>query len=589
MKSIKLFFKTCCKEAIESLYNINIDSLEIQTTRDEFVGHYTLVVFPLIKLLKKNPTILTEEIGKHLIEKHHEFKSYNSVKGFLNVEIDTSVFYDFIKTNYFSKSFGISEKNNQKIMVEYSSPNTNKPLHLGHIRNNLLGFSISRILDASGYEVLKTQIINDRGIHICKSMIAWMLYGNNETPESTGMKGDHFVGKYYVKFDQEYQKQINELVEQGQTKDEAKKNAPILLKAQELLVKWEQNESETRKVWKMMNDWVYSGFNESYKRLGVEFDFIQYESDTYILGKDKVLEGLEKGIFYKKEDNSVWCNLEEDGLDEKLLLRKDGTSVYMTQDIGTAIERIEKYNTDELIYTVGNEQDYHFQVLFLILKKLGYNQNDNLKHLSYGMVDLPEGKMKSREGTVVDADDLMEEMHQTAKTISLELGKLESFNEEEKEELYEQIGIGGLKYFLLKVDPKKRILFNPKESIDFNGNTASFIQYAHARINSLLAKSEETNFDFELGSFNDSEEKILLHLDLFSEIIEKSAKELNPALIANYTFELVKLYNSFYQNCSVLKEENQEIRKQRLALSQLTKTTIKNALYLLGIDAPNRM
>jgi arginyl-tRNA synthetase len=589
MQTLKQFVKECCIKSIETLYQKSFSNLEISTTRTEFTGHYTLVIFPLVKELKKNPETLANEIGIYLKENHTDIQSFNVVKGFLNIELSSTLLSNYLLHNYSKPDFGKLDKNSKKIMVEYSSPNTNKPLHLGHIRNNLLGFSISSILDFAGYEVLKTQIINDRGIHICKSMLAWIKFGNGETPTSNSTKGDHLVGKYYVAFDQEYQKQIADLVEQGLPKEQAKKEAPILIEAQELLLKWEQNNVEVRKTWEMMNSWVYEGFAKSYTRLGVSFDFVQYESDTYVLGKNLVYEGLEKKVFYKKEDGSVWCDLTSDGLDEKLLLRSDGTSVYMTQDLGTAVERMQKYTINELIYTVGNEQDYHFQVLFLILKKLGYNSGNQLKHLSYAMVDLPEGKMKSREGTVVDADDLMEEMFQTAKSISLELGKLDGFTEEQQNQLFEQIGMGSLKYFLLKVDPKKRILFNPKESIDFNGNTGSFIQYAHARINSLLKKANTSNLEFSENQWNDAEQKIIIHLDGFQEVIEKSAKELNPSLIANYVFELVKLYNSFYQNTQIIKEENISLQHQRLALSNLVKNTIKNSLSLLGVESPNQM
>jgi len=474
-------------------------------------------------------------------------------------------------------------------MVEYSSPNTNKPLHLGHIRNNLLGYSVSEILKEDGYNVIKTQVINDRGIHICKSMLAWKNSGTNETPESTGLKGDKLVGNYYVAFDKEYKQQIAELIAEGKDEETAKKQAPIILDAQKMLLDWEKDDEEVRKLWNEMNSWVYAGFDATYKRLGVNFDQVQHESETYLLGKDLIQEGLLKGILYKKEDGSVWCNLSEEGLDDKLLLRGDGTSVYMTQDLGTAVQRFQENNIQKLIYTVGNEQDYHFDVLFKILKKLGYNWAENLYHLSYGMVELPEGKMKSREGTVVDADDLMQEMYITAKEKAQELGKLETLSNEDKEKSYETVGLGALKYFMLKVDPKKKMLFNPAESIDFAGNTGPFIQYTYARIQSLLSKANYASASTSDYELNPSEKELVMNLSNFKEIISRAAELLSPALIANYIYEVVKSYNSFYQNNPILNQEDENVKNFRLELSELTGKTIKKGLELLGIGTVNRM
>ena len=577
-------------EAIENLYQVKIEQIEIQFTRKEFEGDYTLVVFPLIKLLKKKPEEIGQEIGDYLVSKEC-IAAYNVVKGFLNISLkDQDILKNFIE-NVQNKSFGLTkaEQDSKTVMVEYSSPNTNKPLHLGHVRNNLLGYSVAEIVAASGANVVKTQIINDRGIHICKSMIAWEKFGNGETPESAHIKGDHLVGKYYVEFDKHYREEIKQLVAEGVEEAEAKKQAPIFLEAQEMLRKWEANDPEVRALWEKMNAWVYDGFAKTYKRLGVDFDEYLYESNTYILGKDIIEDGLAKGVFYKKEDNSVWIDLTEDGLDEKLVLRSDGTSVYITQDLGTAVERFKNRKLDELIYVVGNEQDYHFKVLFLILKKLGFTWAETLEHLSYGMVDLPEGKMKSREGTVVDADDLMQEIYSTAKEISEELGKLDGYSEEEKEKLYEIIAMGALKYYILKVDPKKRILFDPKESVDFNGNTGPFIQYTFARIQSLLRKETPKEVTLESVELSLIEKEIIRMLNDFEDTIAKAAKELSPALIANYTFELVKLYNSFYQNTPILKTDNELEKHFRLNLSQWVANTIESALRLLGIGVPERM
>lgn len=578
-------------QTIKELYHYNLENLEIQVTRKEFEGQYTLVTFPLIKELRKKPEDIGNEIGNALIAQN-KISKFNVVKGFLNLSFSDSFWLENINANSQNKEFGFIQNctNKKSVMVEYASPNTNKPIHLGHIRNNLLGYSIATIFKAAGHKVQKIQIINDRGIHICKSMLAWQKFGKGETPESSGIKGDHLVGKYYVEFDKHYREEIRFLMEkEQQSEEEAKKNAPLFIEAQEMLRDWEAGKPEIRQLWEMMNSWVYAGFEQTYKRLGVDFDHYQYESDTYILGKDLIQKGLDSGVFYKKEDGSVWIDLTNEGLDEKLVLRSDGTSVYMTQDLGTAVERFQTFNIDKLIYVVGNEQDYHFKVLFLILKKLGYEWADQLEHLSYGMVNLPEGKMKSREGTVVDADILMEDMFQTAKEISAELGKLDDYTEEEKNQLYETIGQGALKYFILKVDPKKGILFNPKESVDFNGNTGPFIQYTYARIQSILRKEQAGNFDEKSIILNDAEIEIIRHLYNFEENIQKAVEDLSPAIIANYVYDLVKLFNSFYQNHSVLKAETEDLKNFRLALTQWTSNVIFSSLQLLGIDSPSKM
>ncbi|MEZ4802198.1 MAG: arginine--tRNA ligase [Gelidibacter sp.] len=583
------------KEAVKSTFNVKVDSMEFQATRKEFAGDITLVVFPLLKLIKGNPVTIGEQIGNYLLETIEDVKGYNVVKGFLNIEISDSYYLDQFNRIKENENFGFvkPKPENKAVMVEYSSPNTNKPLHLGHIRNNLLGYSVSKILEASGKKVYKTQIINDRGIHICKSMLAWQRFGQGETPESTGLKGDKLVGNYYVKFDQEYKKEINALMAEGKTEDEAKKQAPIILDAQEMLQKWEAGDLVTVALWEKMNGWVYEGFAETYKNLGVDFDKLYYESQTYLLGKEFVTEGLRTGVFYKKEDGSVWCDLTPDGLDEKIVLRSDGTAVYMTQDIGTAIQRAKDFpDVGGMVYTVGNEQEYHFKVLFLIIQKLGFDWAKNLYHLSYGMVDLPSGKMKSREGTVVDADDLIEEMAKTAGQISEELGKLEGYSESEKQELYKIIGLGALKYYILKVDPRKRILFDPEESIDFQGNTGPFIQYTYARIQSILRKAESDHHDKSSKndvSFHEKEKELLKQILLFPEIIQNAADNYSPALIANYTYDLVKEFNSFYQNVSILGADRVEEKIFRVELSKTVATIIKNALELLGIDVPERM
>ncbi|UOE41458.1 arginine--tRNA ligase [Chryseobacterium suipulveris] len=562
-------------------------TLEVQQNKTEYEGDFTIVTFPLVKILKKSPDQIATDLGNALSTRTDFVQSYHVVKGFLNFKVKNEFFLD--NFNSIKENFDKVEDKNKMVMVEYSSPNTNKPLHLGHIRNNLLGYSVSQILKADGYEVIKTQIINDRGIHICKSMLAWEKFGNGATPQSTQTKGDKLVGNYYVEFDKNYKAQIKELTEKGQSEDEAKKNAPIIQEAQKMLIDWEKGDEKVRSLWNEMNSWVYDGFNETYQRLGVDFDQVQYESNTYILGKDLIQEGLNKGVLYRKDDGSVWCDLTDEGLDHKLLLRSDGTSVYMTQDLGTAVQRFKENNIQKLIYTVGNEQDYHFDVLFKILKKLGYNWAENLYHLSYGMVELPEGKMKSREGTVVDADDLMQEMYETAKEKAEELGKLENLSPEEKEKSYETVGIGALKYFMLKVDPKKKMLFNPKESIDFNGNTGPFIQYTYARIQSLLNKAnyhEQKVSDYEM---NESEKELVANLSNFKEVIAKAAETLSPALVANYVYDLVKSYNSFYQNNPILNQDDDNAKQFRLQLSELTGKTIKKGLSLLGIGTVDRM
>lgn len=579
--------------SVRELYNVEIDAqqLTFQETRKEFDGQITLVVFPIVRFSKKSPEDTAKEIGEVLQREISEISSYNVIKGFLNLSLKDSFWIEVLQKEILLPDFGKYPQNGQSIMVEYSSPNTNKPLHLGHVRNNLLGFSVAEILKAYGYKVIKSNLVNDRGIHICKSMLAWQKFGKGETPESTQMKGDHFVGKYYVIFDKEYKKQIDELVTEGQSEEEAKKNAPIILEAQEMLQKWEAGDSEVVKLWETMNNWVYKGFESTYNRMGVDFDKFYYESDTYLLGKDIVDEGLKNEVFYKKEDGSVWIDLTDEGLDEKLLLRGDGTSVYMTQDLGTAQLKRDDFDIDKSIYVVGNEQDYHFKVLFAILKKLGRSWADGLYHLSYGMVDLPHGKMKSREGTVVDADDLMEEMFNTSKERTEELGKTEGLNEEDKRQLYETIGMGALKYFLLKVEPKKRLLFDPNESIDFQGHTGPFIQYTHARIKSVLRKgSEEVLEDAGVPhELVESERDLIQAMSNYPRIIESAALEYSPALIANYTYDLAKLFNKFYHEESILKAENTAVKKFRLELAEAAAKIIAGSMLLLGISVPERM
>ncbi|WP_179335890.1 arginine--tRNA ligase [Winogradskyella costae] len=581
------------KAAIKSLFKAELESVEFQATRKEFAGDVTVVVFPMLRVVKGNPVVIGEQVGQYLLDNVDLVKGFNVVKGFLNIEINDSYYIDFFLSIKGNDFYGIvNQKDDNAVMVEYSSPNTNKPLHLGHVRNVLLGYSVAEILKASGKKVYKTQIINDRGIHICKSMLAYQKFGQDEAP-TEDLKGDKLVGNYYVKFDQEYKFEISNLMAQGQSEEDAKKNAPLLLEAQQMLLKWEAGDEDVVALWKKMNQWVYDGFDVTYKNIGVDFDTYYYESNTYLLGKEFVAEGLKSGVFEQDADGSVWCDLTEDGLDRKIVLRADGTAVYMTQDIGTAIQRIKDYpDVGGMVYTVGNEQDYHFKVLFLILKKLGFDWAKNLFHLSYGMVDLPSGKMKSREGTVVDADDLIKEMADTAEEISKELGKLEEYSEDEKKELYKTIGLGALKYYILKVDPKKRILFDPKESIDFQGNTGPFIQYTYARIQSILRKANvsnnETMSTVEL-SLHDKEKQLIKQLELFPEIIQNAAVQHSPALIANYTYDLVKDFNSFYQNVSILGADSDVEKNFRVALSKTVSQTIKKAFKVLGIEVPERM
>ncbi len=584
------------KQAITTLFNAELPTVEFQPTRKDFKGDITVVVFPMLRFVKGNPELIGKQVGQYLQDHVEEVSGFNVVKGFLNIVIEDSYYLDFFNAIKNATNFGYETNiGNDAIMVEYSSPNTNKPLHLGHIRNNLLGYSVAEILKASGKKVYKTQIINDRGIHICKSMLAWQRFGEGVTPESTGLKGDKLVGNYYVAYDKAYKAEVAKMISEGVEKEVAEKEAPILLEAQEMLRKWEAGDKEVVDLWKVMNGWVYRGFDETYKNLGVDFDQLYFESDTYLLGKDVVADGLDKGVFYKKEDGSVWIDLTDDGLDEKIVLRSDGTAVYMTQDIGTAIQRVKDYpDITGMVYTVGNEQDYHFKVLFLILKKLGFSWAERLHHLSYGMVDLPSGKMKSREGTVVDADDLMVDMTQTAATISQELGKLADYSDVEKQELYKMIGLGALKYYILKVDPKKRILFNPEESVDFQGNTGPFIQYTYARIQSILRKADETGIDLSnplkvTAVLHPKEKELLKQIQLFPETIQLAAENYSPALIANYTYDLVKEFNSFYQQVSILGESSEQKKILRVQLSKKVGEIIQSAFLLLGIQVPERM
>mgnify|MGYP006167868261 FL=1 len=579
--------------AVQQLFGIAIERVEFQLTRKEFEGDITMVLFPLLKQIKGNPAEMGTKIGDYLVANAPEVVRFNVVSGFLNLVVSDNYYLSFFNQIKSNNTFGFvtPTATEKAVMVEYSSPNTNKPLHLGHVRNNLLGYSVAEIIKASGKKVYKTQIINDRGIHICKSMLAWQKFGEGQTPETTQLKGDKLVGNFYVKFDQEYKAQIHELTAKGFSEEDAKKQAPIILEAQEMLRKWEAGDAEVVALWKKMNQWVYDGFAETYTNLGVDFDSYYYESNTYLLGKEVVQFGLEKGIFEKDPDGSVWIDLTADGLDRKIVLRSDGTAVYMTQDIGTAIQRVKDFpNVGGMVYTVGNEQDYHFKVLFLILKKLGFDWAENLYHLSYGMVELPSGKMKSREGTVVDADDLMTEMTETAGKIATELGKLDGYSETEKAQLFKTIGLGALKYYILKVDPKKQILFNPEESVDFAGNTGPFIQYTYARIQSILRKSDFSLMqDITEIVLHEKEKELLKQLELFPEVIQNAAHNHSPALIANYTYDLVKEFNSFYQQVSILGEENHDKKVFRVQLSKSVGNTIKNAFQLLGIEVPERM
>lgn len=583
--------KNNIQTALQTLFQTS-DDVVLQPTRKEFEGSYTYVVFPLVKSLKKNPIEIGEAIGNYLVEHTPEVTGYNVVKGFLNIVLSSSVWLDLFNEQLKTSALG-AQPNGQSVMVEFSSPNTNKPLHLGHLRNDFLGESVAHILKANGYNVVKTCLVNDRGVHICKSMIAYERFGNGETPESSGLKGDHLAGKYYVEFDKAYKKEIEALVAEGMAEEEAKKEAPLMKATQEMLVKWEDGDAETMDLWRKMNGWVFDGFNKTYKNIGVSFDKTYYESNTYLLGKDIVEEGLEKGVFYKKEDGSVWIDLTDEGLDHKLVLRKDGTSVYITQDLGTTDLKFNDFKNDKSIWVVGNEQDYHFKVLFSIMKKLGRSYADGCYHLSYGMVDLPSGKMKSREGTVVDADDLVAEMISEAKREATERGKIDEFSEEEKEKLFEMVGLGALKYFLLKVEPKKRMLFNPQESIDFQGNTGPFIQYTHARIKSILRKATEQGIVIpnEISDVNlhSLETDLIFQLADYKAIIKKSADEYAPSIVANYTYDLAKTFNSFYAELSVMNESNEQQRAFRLALIQEVAATLKKGMGLLGIEVPERM
>ncbi len=593
--SIDNIISQATADAVKALYGLELpaDKIVPQTTKKEFEGNLTIVVFPFVKAAKKSPEATAQEIGEYLQANCEAVKSFNVIKGFLNIVIEPTFWVGVLNHIAETPDYGFKPvtPESELVMIEYSSPNTNKPLHLGHVRNNLLGYSLSRIMTANGYNVVKTNIVNDRGIHICKSMLAWQKWGEGITPEKAGKKGDHLIGDFYVAFDKHYKAEVAELMEKGMSKEEAEKASPLMEEAHEMLKKWEAGDEEVRSVWRMMNEWVYAGFDETYKRLGVDFDKIYYESETYLEGKEKVLEGLEKGIMYRKDDNSVWADLTYDGLDHKLLLRSDGTSVYMTQDIGTAKLRYQDYPIDKMIYVVGNEQNYHFQVLSLLLDKLGFKWGKDLVHFSYGMVELPDGKMKSREGTVVDADDLMDEMITTAKETSAELGKLDDCTAEEADNISRIIGLGALKYFILKVDPRKNMTFNPKESIDFNGNTGPFLQYTYARIQSLLRKVKEAGISETYGVVAPQEKEITLiqRLADFPSVVEEAGKNYSPALIANYVYDLVKEYNQFYHDCPIMKETTEEVRAFRIALSRTVGNVIARATSLLGMEVPERM
>ena len=591
--TIEQLIKQKLYETIRQLYGQDIPetSLQLQATRKEFRGDITAVMFPLLKISRLSPEKTGEAIGALLKEHCEEVEDINVVKGFLNIKLSPAFWLKQLQTIVETDRYGFHPSSGKTVMVEYSSPNTNKPLHLGHIRNNLLGYSVTKLLEANGHQVIKVNLVNDRGIHICKSMLAWQKWGNGETPESTGMKGDHLVGKYYVAFDKAYKQEQNKLIAQGKSENEAAKQAPIIIEAQEMLRKWEEGDKEVRDLWETMNSWVYAGFDETYQKLGVSFDKIYYESNTYLLGKKIVEEGLAKGVFFKKDDNSVWVDLTADGLDQKLLLRSDGTSVYMTQDLGTVLQRFEEYPLNELIYVVGNEQEYHFKVLKLILDKLGIAGSDTIYHLSYGMVELPEGKMKSREGTVVDADDLIADMVNTARETSMELGKLENIPADEQQQLFNMLSSGALKYFILKVDPKKTMLFNPKESIDFNGNTGPFIQYTHARIRSVLRKAGEQGLKAGLckAPLNEKEIELIKQLTAFPEVIQEGGANHSPALVANHIYELAKEFNQYYHDISILKEPDEAIKMQRLMLAQQVAHVIKTGMGILGIEVPERM
>lgn len=591
MVNIEEFILSVVKRATEELYGTS-DNIQIQKTRKEFEGDYTVVVFPLLRASKKSPEATATELGEKIIATVPEIKAFNVIKGFLNLVVDASFWAARFKEISEAENYGMAPASGRTIMIEYSSPNTNKPLHLGHIRNNLLGYSVATILKANGHNVIKVNLVNDRGIHICKSMLAWQLYGGGETPESSGMKGDHLVGKYYVEFDKHYKAEVKTLVAEGMSEEEAKRQAPIMLKAQEMLRKWEAKDPEVYALWERMNGWVYEGFDVTYKAMGVDFDKVYYESETYLLGKSLVEDGLKKGVFFRKEDNSVWIDLEADGLDQKLLLRGDGTSVYMTQDLGTALSRFEENKLDDMIYVVGNEQNYHFQVLKLVLKKLGYEWSDNIFHLSYGMVELPEGKMKSREGTVVDADDLIAAMIGTAREMSDELGKLDGATDEEAAAISEMVGLGALKYFILKVDPKKTMLFDPRESIDFNGNTGPFIQYTHARIRSIMRKAEDGGISmdgFDRASLLQEEVELIKALTEYPATVRTAGEQFAPSVVAAYAYDLAKQFNGYYHDHSILKEEDSDTRALRLKLAEAVARTLKSAMALLGINVPERM
>ena len=591
--NIEQLIQTAAVEAVTKLYGeVNPALVQIQKTRKEFSGDYTLVVFPLLKTSRKAPEATAVEIGEALKADCPMVTEYNVIKGFLNISLNPTFWGERFDDICADKSFGVAADSGKTVMIEYSSPNTNKPLHLGHIRNNLLGYSVAQILKAAGHNVIKVNLVNDRGIHICKSMIAWQQYGQGETPESSGMKGDHLVGKYYVEFDKHYKEQIKQLVAEGLSEDEAKKQAPIMRGAQEMLRKWEAKDAEVIALWEKMNGWVYEGFDVTYKALGVDFDKVYYESQTYLLGKSIVDEGLAKGVFFRKEDNSVWIDLTADGLDQKLLLRGDGTSVYMTQDLGTAFRRWEDNSLDEMIYVVGNEQNYHFEVLKLVLKKLGYDWSDNIYHLSYGMVELPEGKMKSREGTVVDADDLVAEMIGTARDMSAELGKLDGLTPEEQDQITAMIGLGALKYFILKVDPRKTMLFDPRESIDFNGNTGPFIQYTHARIKSVLRKAAEAGIDYSAAEQVEllaEEVELIKTLTEYPSVVASAAQNFAPSIVGAYVYELCKTFNSYYHDHSILREENASVRNFRLRLAEQVAGVVAKGMGLMGINVPDRM
>lgn len=595
---MEIILREKIKEAVKALYSIDAtdDLIQVQETRKDFKGDFTLVVFPLLRFSKNTPEKTGETIGIYLVNNFYAISGYNVIKGFLNLEVSDSWWMEYFRKTSSDENHPEECKpaRPQTILVEYSSPNTNKPLHLGHIRNNLLGFSLYRILTGCGHKVIKTNIVNDRGIHICKSMLAWHKFGNGETPETAGMKGDHFVGKYYVLFEKEYRGQIDELVKAGADENEARNSAPLMKEAREMLLKWETGDREVVDLWKTMNSWVYAGFNETYRKLGVDFDRIYYESETYKHGKKIVMEALGRNILYKNEDSSIWADMTDEGLDQKLLLRSDGTAVYMTQDLGTAVDRYNEYKFDKNIYVVGNEQNYHFHVLKALLKKMGYKWSEGLYHFSYGMVELPEGKMKSREGKVVDADDLIEEMVATAREVSIELGKLADFTPDEKEEIFRKIGLGALKYFILKVDPKKNMTFNPVESIDFNGNTGPFIQYTYARIKSVFRKAEQSGIKEDIKSIGDvkageKEIGLIKIIRKFPETVSSAAEAYSPALVANYCYELAKEFNQFYHDCSILGESDESIRNLRLSLSRVTSEILNKGLWMLGIEMPERM